>query len=128
MSELATRQVTATTTATRKARRRGPSRARLWIHVPLALGAVIMTVPFAWMVLTSLKTLGETTHIPPIIIPPIPQWINYATAVGQAPVFAEYRNTALMTLGRVAGQLVFCSLAGYAFARIEFPFRKTIFI
>jgi multiple sugar transport system permease protein len=87
-----------------------------------------MTVPFAWMVLTSLKTLGETNHVPPIIFPTAPQWVNYATAVSQAPVLAQYRNTALMALGRVAGQLLCSSLAGYAFARIEFPGRRVIFV
>lgn len=102
---------------------------RSWlIHTILALGALLFIVPFLWMVLTSLKTLTEATHVPLIFFPAQFQWGNYAQAFSTLPFLTFYKNTILMTIGRTLGQLTFCSLAAYAFARIEFPGRNVIFV
>ncbi|GHO43296.1 carbohydrate ABC transporter permease [Ktedonospora formicarum] len=98
------------------------------IHTILALGALLFIVPFLWMVLTSLKTLAEATHVPMLFFPAQLQWNNYAQAFSTLPFLTFYQNTLLMTIGRTLGQLTFCSLAAYAFARIEFPGRNIIFV
>jgi multiple sugar transport system permease protein len=97
-------------------------------HIILILGACVFVGPFIWMLLTSVKTLTESTQVPPTIFPAIPQWSNYAAVLSTLPFFTFYQNTILMALGRTLGQLLFCSLAAYAFARIEFPGRNVIFI
>ncbi|GLV54025.1 sugar ABC transporter permease [Dictyobacter sp. S3.2.2.5] len=100
-----------------------------WIvHVILIIGAAFFVVPFLWMVLTSLKTLTEAMHVPLIFFPAQAQWGNYTNAISTLPFLTFYKNTFLMALGRTLGQLVFCSLAAYAFARIEFPGRNILFI
>src|SRR5690349_2245592 len=102
---------------------------RTWlVHIPLALGALLFVVPFAWMILTSIKTLTESTMVPPVIFPAIPQWGNYPDAAATLPFGTFYFNTIIMTAGRTFGQLIFCSLAAYAFARIEFPGRNFWFL
>jgi multiple sugar transport system permease protein len=100
----------------------------LLIHILLILGAIPFIVPFIWMLLTSIKALGESTQVPPIIFPAVPQWSNYLTVLATLPFLTFYVNTILMTVGRTLGQLLFCSLAAYAFARIEFPGRNFLFI
>lgn len=99
-----------------------------WIHVILAVGALFMSVPFLWMLLTSLKTYGESLQVPPVIFPGHPQWSNYLKVFERLPFIDYYVNTVLITLGKTAGQLLFSSLAAYAFARIAFPGRNLLFL
>lgn len=94
----------------------------------LLIGVVVTMTPFVWMVLTSLKTLGESTQIPPTIFPESPQWQNYLTVQERLPFMRFYYNTIVYTVIRTLGQLIFCAMAGYAFARIEFPGRNALFI
>lgn len=97
------------------------------IHLALSAGALLMVAPFVWTVLTSLKSYGASTQIPPSILPATVHWSNYGEALSRVPFPNLYLNTVLMTIGRTAGQLLFCSLAAYAFARIDFPGRDIIF-
>ncbi|NOU74062.1 ABC transporter permease subunit [Paenibacillus sp. LMG 31458] len=99
-----------------------------FIHLILILGAVIMVTPFIWMFLTSVKTLGESTAIPPVLLPKTFQWSNYTKVFVNLPFFTFYWNTFITTLVKVIGQLIICSLAAYAFARINFPGRHFFFI
>ncbi|HLZ62892.1 MAG TPA: carbohydrate ABC transporter permease [Ktedonosporobacter sp.] len=96
-------------------------------HAILIVGALLSLIPFVWMISTSIKTIGQSAQIPPILFPPVPQWSNYPDVLATLPFLKFYENTILMTAGRTLGQLVFCSLAAYAFARIEFPGRNLLF-
>ncbi|MDP9313229.1 MAG: carbohydrate ABC transporter permease [Chloroflexota bacterium] len=98
------------------------------IHLVLVLGVMVMVGPFVWMILTSLKTLGEATRVPPVVLPSVWQWNNYRDVWLTLPFANFYTNTILMTAGRTIGQVVFCSMAAYAFARIQFPGRNFLFI
>jgi multiple sugar transport system permease protein len=97
-------------------------------YIILSFGAFLFLLPFIWMFLTSLKTMDEAIRIPPVIFPAMPQWNNYTKALTDIPFFTYYLNTIVMTVGRTVGQLFFCSLAAYAFARIEFPGRGFLFV
>lgn len=98
------------------------------IHIILAVGAILVVTPFIWMILTSLKTLGESTQIPPKIFPDKLQWSNFTEALKTLPYNKFYFNTIIYTIVTTIGQLIFCSMAGYAFARIDFPGRNVIFV
>lgn len=100
---------------------------KIIVHTILIIGAVIMIMPFIWMALTSVKTLSESIAIPPIIFPTDPQWQNFPEILEKLPFINFYINTLLMIVGRVAFALIFSSMAAYAFARIDFPFRNTLF-
>ncbi|GGI16093.1 sugar ABC transporter permease [Gottfriedia solisilvae] len=100
----------------------------LLIHIILIVGAVAMVLPFIWMFLTSLKTYAESIHVPPVIIPKDFQWENYKEVFTLLPFFKFMLNTLIVTVLRTAGQLFLCSLAAYAFARIEFPGRNVLFL
>src|SRR5690625_2319244 len=101
---------------------------KLGLHVILIVGAIVMVTPFLWMISTSLKTYLESIQIPPAILPSVLQFDNYAKVFESAHFLTYYMNTILMTLGRTAGQLLLCSMAAYAFARLTFPFKNTLFI
>lgn len=97
-------------------------------HIVLIAGAGIMAFPFIWMLLTSFKTMAETTAVPPVIIPSSFEWTNYKDALTNLPFLTFLRNTLLVAVTKAGGQLVLCSLAAYAFARIKFPGRNVIFM
>ena len=101
---------------------------KLLIHIILLLGLGITIFPFFWMVLTSFKTTGEAMQIPPTIFPKKFITVAYSQIVSSLPFARIYLNTILSTVITVLTQLVFCAMAGYAFARIKFPFKNTIFI
>lgn len=101
---------------------------KIVIHSLLILGAIFVVLPFVWMILTSLKTLTEATQIPPKIFPEKLQWSNFKEAAQTLPYGKFYFNTIVYTIVTTIGQLVFCSMAGYAFARIDFPGRNIIFL
>ncbi len=99
----------------------------LW-HLVLFPTAVVMLVPLLWMLITSVETLNETRHFPPVLVPGSIQWKNYTQVVEIAPFGRWFLNTLIVTTASVLGNLLFCSLAGYAFARIRFFGREVTFL
>jgi multiple sugar transport system permease protein len=102
---------------------------RTWpVHVVLVVGAVVMVAPLLWEFLTSVKSFGESVRVPPTILPEAWDWSNYTKVFDSIPFGQQLLNTVLMTAGRTAGQLLLCSMAAYAFARLAFPGRDLIFM
>jgi multiple sugar transport system permease protein len=97
-------------------------------HLVLIPLAIVMLIPMIWMIITSFQTLNETRHFPPILVPSSIQWQNYTEVLQRAPFARWFLNTLVVTVVVVAGNLLFCSLAGYAFARIKFFGRDVVFI
>ncbi|MFF8478923.1 carbohydrate ABC transporter permease [Streptomyces sp. NPDC015414] len=97
-------------------------------HLMLLTGAVIMLFPFLWQLLTSFKTIDQSLQVPPVLLPP--QWSadNYTKAVQTLPFGAMLFNSVASVVVRTVVQVVLCSMAGYAFARLRFPFRRTLFL
>ena len=97
-------------------------------HLVLIPIALAMVIPLVWMLVTSLQTLEETRHYPPTLVPTSLEFRNYTDVLQQAPFARWFVNTLLVTVVVVLGNLLFCSLAGYAFARIRFFGREVVFI
>ncbi len=89
-------------------------------HFVLMPVAIIMLVPLLWVVMTSLETLAQTQHFPPILWPGSFQWSNYPHAWSSVPFGTWFINTTVVTVAVVASNLLLCSLAAYGFARIRF--------
>ena len=98
------------------------------LYVAVTIGAVVMIMPFAWMLLASVKDLGQIYQVPPNWIPDPFVFQNYVNAWTAVPFATGYINSAIVTVTVVVANLLTCSMAAYAFARIEFPFRHTLFI
>jgi multiple sugar transport system permease protein len=88
-------------------------------HVVLFAVALVMAAPLLWMLGTSIQTLPESRTFPPAVPSGI-HWQNYRNALTDAPFARWFLNSTIVALSAVVGNLVFCSLAGYAFARIRF--------
>lgn len=98
---------------------------RFVIYGILIFGVVVAIIPFFWMISTSLMTLGETINR--AWTPASPQFSNYAEAWNEANFAKYFRNSIVITVVTVLGQLVVSILAGYGFARIQFFGREVIF-
>lgn len=98
------------------------------LYVLMTLIALIMVVPFIWMLSTSFKENGQVLIFPPQWIPNPWLWENYTYAWSAAKMGLYFRNTLIVTVALTAGQTITCSLAAYAFSRLEFRGRDVIFL
>ena len=100
---------------------------KLLVHAVLILGGLVMITPFIWMILTSGKTLSESTMIPPIIFPADFQWHNFTDVSQMFPFAKFYFNTFCMVIGRVVTSVLFSAMAAYACARLNFRGKNIFF-
>jgi multiple sugar transport system permease protein len=98
------------------------------LHVILYGAAFLTVLPFLWMVLTSLKELGEILQYPPRWFPSEIRFENYINALSAAPFDRFYFNSLFVATSVTVGQLFTCTLAAYAFARLTFPGRDLLFL
>jgi multiple sugar transport system permease protein len=96
-------------------------------HAALLAFGACMAFPFVWMLLTSVKPFEETLRSPPTFLPLTWRFENYAEAWRAADFPRFFLNSAVVSLGTVAGTLVTSVLAAYAFARLRFPGRDVLF-
>ncbi|MCC6801091.1 MAG: carbohydrate ABC transporter permease, partial [Anaerolineae bacterium] len=106
-----------------------PLAIRLVLYAALTLGAIVMLMPFVWMVSTACKPDLELNKLPVRWLPENPVCgANLHELYDTSPDFNRYMvNSALVTIGRTFGQLVISSLAAYGFARFKFPGRDVVF-
>jgi multiple sugar transport system permease protein len=104
-------------------RRRRPS---LWHLLLIPLSLVMMT-PLIWMVITAISTTEEARRFPPGL-PTSIQWANFVDVWRQSPFGLWLLNTVIVSTAVVVSNLVLCSLAGYAFARIRFRGSGVVFV
>ena len=109
-----------------------------WVtHAVLIVGVVVMVGPLVWMVLTSLKTPADaesffdTPHQIGAVLrglwPDPLTWENYRAVFTERPMLRYFVNSAVYTVARMIPSLLFCSLAGFVFAKMTFPGRDWIF-
>ena len=95
----------------------------------LTIGAILVMVPLLWMFSTSLRPVSESFKLPPQWLPTQFRFENYiAPFESSVPFVGLFLNSMRITLAVTFGQLVSCSLAGYAFARLRFPGRDLLFL
>ncbi len=93
----------------------------------LIIGAIMMVFPFAWMIDSSLMTSSEIQRRPPAMYPATPQWENFTNLLDVMPFGRLYLNSFIITVSTVLGVLLTSSLAGFAFAKYQFPGRDLLF-
>ena len=99
-----------------------------FIHIILILVSITMLVPFLWMVLTAFKTMTEATSVNPFVIfPKTWKMDSFATVIKNMNFPVLYMNTLLLIAGRVIAAVLTATLAGYAFARLNFRGKNLMF-
>jgi multiple sugar transport system permease protein len=108
--------------------RRTPPWGRALVWFLLLSGSLLMTLPFLWMVSTSLKETAQVWVFPPQWIPNPVRWQNYTEALTILPFGRYALNTLIITVVTTVGVVLTSSLCAYGFARIQFPGRDLIFM
>lgn len=99
----------------------------LLIWLALLVGALVMAVPFWVMVVTSLLPPDQVFAMPPRLWPEHPAWDNYARLFALAPMGRYFFNSLLVAVLTTAGYLLCSAMAGYAFSRLQFPYKNAVF-
>ena len=94
----------------------------------VVMGALIMISPLVWTLLLSLKNNAELVGNSGAAVHGPYTLENYAAIFGNSNTMRWLLNSAIVALGTTAGVLILASLAGYGFARLDFPFRRTLFV
>lgn len=99
-------------------------------YLLLSIGAIFLLIPFVWMISTSLKEPGDVLKFPPEWIPDPFVWSNYREAMTQdyAPFHLFLRNSVIITMAAMFGQLLSASAVGFSFARLRWIGRDYVFL
>lgn len=110
--------------------RRGTGRTpRQWLtYTALTVAVAATMLPFVWMVLSSFKKQGEILRNPTGFWPSDPTWSNYAKWFSELNIERFFFTSLLVAVVTVLGNLVFCSMVGYALAKMEFPGKRVLFV
>ena len=88
---------------------------------------ILAVAPIIWVISTSLRTPAESFTLPPAWVPVDMDFSNYEQVFEEIPFFQQITNSFIITFATVFAQLATATLAGYAFARLQFPGRTILF-
>lgn len=98
-----------------------------WLYLVLSIGLVLMAAPFAWMLLSSFKPESEIRQTPPTVLPEHATLDNYQTLFSKLDLTTYFTNSIIVALVVTAGNLLFCSMLGYALAKLDFKGKRLLF-
>ncbi|MDL2319191.1 carbohydrate ABC transporter permease, partial [Eubacteriales bacterium OttesenSCG-928-A19] len=101
---------------------------KIIIVLLLSLFAAYIAVPFLWMLSTSLRSPLVSFRLPPALFPTTFDLENYRMIFVKVDFFAFFKNSVIISVSTTVLQLIVCSMAAYAFARLNFPGRGALFV
>lgn len=101
---------------------------RVLLYIALIIIAILMLIPFFWMISASLKFDKDVFIVPIQWFPSQPRWQNYIEIWTKIPLFKFLLNTAKLTLIVTVLQIFTSSFAAYAFAKLDFKYRNVLFL
>lgn len=124
-----TKLPSAATKAARRQSRKSFKWQDLLSYALLTIAAILVLLPLLWMFSTSLRPLGDSFKLPPQWLPTQWRFENYLRPFeSNVPFELFFWNSLKIASLTTLGQLISCSMAGYAFARLRFPGRDFLFI
>lgn len=116
------------TTPVHRKRRSRVRPGRLAVYAALVLGVAATLLPFAWMLLGSFKTQGELLQRPITWWPQNPTLENYIAWFTDLHIDKFFTNSLIVAVVTVLGNMLFCSMVGYALAKMDFPGKRFLFL
>ena len=95
-----------------------------WIYAVLGVGLFLVVVPFLWMLISSFKPEREVRAVPPTWWPETITLDNYDRLFTQLDFPTYFMNSVIVALAVTIGNMVFCSMLGYALAKLDFPGKR----
>ena len=108
-----------------KKKRSAPS--KWWLYIVLTIGFVAVVTPFVWMILGSFKGESELRQVPPTWWPQTPTLDNYRQLFAKESFLRYFFNSTVVAIAVTVGNLIFCSMVGYALAKLTFRGKKVVF-
>ena len=105
----------------------GEAHPQPWIYAVLGAGLVLLVGPFLWMLLGSFRPNRELQEVPPSWLPENPTLDNYRQLFEVLDFPTFFFNSTVVAVAITLGNLVFCSMLGYALAKLRFPGKRAIF-
>lgn len=105
-----------------------PPRLKVFLYGLMCVLLIPFVFPTWWMVTSSVKPISDIFAFPPQLIPQSYDWTTYSKVFELQPFVQQYWNSAYIAAMVTVGTMIVSSMAGYAFARIRFPFANTIFM
>ena len=105
---------------------RGPS-TPTWLYAVMAVGLFLVVIPFLWMVISSFKPEAEVRAVPPTWWPETVTTENYGQLFTKLDFPRYFLNSAIVAVAVAVGNMVFCSMLGYALAKLDFPGKRLVF-
>ncbi len=103
-------------------------KSRIFIYGLLSILAVLVVIPFGWLLLASVKTSNEVFSIPMKLLPAKFQWINYETIWSKIPLLTFFKNTFKISVLTTLLQVLSSCFAAYGFSKIKFKGRDFLFL
>lgn len=100
---------------------------RWWLYLLLVVALIAVVAPFVWMILGSFKGEGELRQVPPTWWPETASLDNYTQLFSRLSFGTYFLNSTIVAVVVTAGNLLFCSMLGYALAMLDFKGKKLIF-
>ena len=104
------------------------TRGKWWLYLLLTLAVVAVAAPFAWMILGSLKPTSELRQMPPTWWPQNPSLDNFTQLFSQLSFGRYFLNSTVVALVVTVGNMLFCSMLGYALAMLNFRGKNVVFV
>lgn len=99
-----------------------------WLYGVLVAGLLLVVGPFLWMLSSSFKPEAEVRSVPPTLWPKSVTTENYSELFTRLDFPTYFFNSAVVALVVTLGNIVFCSMLGYALAKLEFPGKRVLFV
>jgi multiple sugar transport system permease protein len=104
------------------------AKGKWWLYVLLTVAVIVVAAPFIWMVIGSLKPTTELRQVPPTWWPENPSLDNYTELFSRLSFGTYFANSAIVAVVVTAGNLLFCSMLGYALAMLNFRGKNVVFV
>lgn len=104
------------------------SKGRVLIYTLLTVAAILVAIPFGWMLLASVKTSNEVFSIPMKLFPETFQWVNYEIIWEKIPLLTFFKNTFKIAVLTTLLQVLTSCFAAYGFSKVNFKGRDFLFL
>jgi len=104
-----------------------PDRGGPGTYVALGICLILMVIPFLWMAVSSIKPEAEIRSVPPTWLPESVTLANYGELFSRLDFMTYFTNSILVASAVTVGNMVFCSMLGYALAKLDFAGKRVLF-
>lgn len=101
---------------------------KLFFYLFLIIGALVSIFPFYWMFVVATNDKDAAFQIPPLLIPGGEFFDNFSRVLERTDFFRAMLNSLVVASSVTVSVVFLCTLAGFAFAKYEFPLKKTLFV